>query len=187
MAETVSGSAKVAHSLTVGEGFVNPLGFHDAGPVFSWKLPEVVQRQTAYQIEVRDGNSALLWDSGLVESEQSTRVRYGGPTPRSRDRIAWRVRFRDENGVESGWSDDARLEMGLLSAQDWAAQWIRPAADSNTDKEPVAWLRRSFSAKKAARARIYVTARGVFDIQLNGTRVGRDHFALSGHGILLPE
>ena len=30
----------IAHSLTVGEGFINPLGFHDATPTFSWKLLE---------------------------------------------------------------------------------------------------------------------------------------------------
>ena len=28
-----------AHSLSVGEGFVDPLGFHDSTPTFSWKLP----------------------------------------------------------------------------------------------------------------------------------------------------
>ena len=38
--------------LRIGEGFVNPLGFHDATPSFSWKLPEGVKKQTAYCLEV---------------------------------------------------------------------------------------------------------------------------------------
>jgi hypothetical protein len=48
-----------AHSLTVGEGFVDPLGFHDSTPTFSWKLPVGVEQQTAYQIEVRGACSTM--------------------------------------------------------------------------------------------------------------------------------
>ena len=62
--------------LVVGEGFVNPLGFHDARPTFSWKLPVGVEKQTAYRIEVRGDD--LRWDSGWVKSDQSVFVPYGG-------------------------------------------------------------------------------------------------------------
>ena len=48
-----------AHSLTVGEGFVDPLGFHDSTPTFSWKLPVGVEKQTAYRIEVR--GDEIVW------------------------------------------------------------------------------------------------------------------------------
>lgn len=51
-----------AHTLTVGEGFVNPVGFHDPTPYFSWKLPVGVLKQTAYRLEVSD--HAGIWDSG---------------------------------------------------------------------------------------------------------------------------
>jgi alpha-L-rhamnosidase len=61
-------SATPARSLTVGEGFVDPLGFHDATPVFSWKLPDGVQKQQAYRIEASVGDSK--WDSGWVESDR---------------------------------------------------------------------------------------------------------------------
>ena len=74
-----------AHSLTVGEGFVDPLGFHDATPTFSWKLPEGIEKQTAYHIEVRD--DAVVWDSGWVESAQTVFVPYGGDPLRSRQRL----------------------------------------------------------------------------------------------------
>ena len=164
-------------NLTVGEGFVNPLGFHDATPMFSWKLPEGVTKQTAYQLVV-EKNGKPVWDSGWVESDQSVLVPYGGEPFASRDRAEWRVRFRDQDGTESDWSDTARFELGLLSNEDWQAQWIRPAQERSQDGEPVAVLRRGFSTEKAiARARIYVTARGLFELTLNGRRVGDDHFA----------
>ena len=165
-----------ARSLTVGEGFVNPLGFHDGSPRLSWKLPPGVKKQVAYHLEVTAG--ATIWDSGWVESDQSTFVPFGGAPLRSRERVTWRVNYRDERGEEGGWSEPVTFEIGLLSAADWKAKWIRPASPPATDKEAVASLRRSFSiAKHVTRARLYVTARGVFELRINGQRVGADHFA----------
>lgn len=161
------------HSLTVDEGFTNPLGFHDPSPVFSWKLPEGVKAQAAYEIEVSGG-----WKSGWVESAQSVRVPYGGEPFASREQVEWRVRFRDQDSVESDWSDPATFELGLLAANDWKAQWIRPAAEAGNGREPVAWLRRKFPILgKTDKARLYGTARGLFEINLNGQRVGNDYFA----------
>ncbi len=167
---------KAAHSLTVGEGFTNPLGFHDATPLFSWKLPAGVKKQTAYRIEMKSGEK--VWDGGWTESEQTTFVPYRGAPLESRRKVEWRVRFRDENGKDSSWSEPARFEMGLLSREDWQARWIKPQGASDSDAERVATLRRRFAVeRKPAQARIYVTARGTFELNLNGTRVGRDHFA----------
>lgn len=169
-------SAGPATSLTVGEGFTNPMGFYEATPLFSWKLPVGVVKQTAYQIEATIG--AKRWDSGWIESDQSTLVPYGGEPLSSRQQVEWRVRFRDENGKDPGWSAPAHFELGLLSSKDWKAQWIRPQAENEPGGEHVAWLRRSFPVqKKITRARVYVTARGLFELQLNGARVGNDHFA----------
>ena len=165
-----------AHRLSIGEAFHNPLGFHDPSPVFSWKLPRGVERQTAYRIEVK--GDSFSWDSGWVESEQSVGVPYGGEPLQSRARADWRVCFRDENGTESAWSDAASFELGLLSAGDWRAQWIRPAGEPDAGTEEVAWLRRTFAIpREVVQARLYVTARGVFKIHLNGQPVSRDHFA----------
>src|SRR5688572_27645548 len=169
--------AKPASSLTVAEGLVNPLGFHDALPAFSWKLPDGVKQQTAYQVEVTSGG-ATLWDSGWVESAQSTFVRYAGPPLASRQRVEWRVQFRDEKGKASGWSKPAHLEVGLLANADWKASWIRPTPDSDPKQEPVGRVARTFSVNSRVRsARLYVTARGLFDVSLNGQRISRDHFA----------
>ena len=122
-----------AHSLTVGEGFVNPLGFHDSTPTFSWKLPDGVKRQTAYRIEVKD--DAVLWDSGWVESDQSVFVPYDGEPLTSRQRLEWRVMFRDDTGKDSGWSKCATFEPGLLTSEDWKAHWIRPLVEVEPDEE----------------------------------------------------
>ncbi|HWA28381.1 MAG TPA: family 78 glycoside hydrolase catalytic domain [Lacunisphaera sp.] len=168
--------AAPAHTLVVGEGFVDPIGYHSSVPLFSWKLPGDVKHQRAYEIEVSAAGKTR-WDSGWVESEQSVFVRYGGAPLASREKVSWRVRFRDEKGKDHEWSKPAHLETGLLSAAEWKAAWIRPSQVAPAG-EPVGCLRRAFDVPKAvASARLYVTARGLFELQLNGQRVGRDHFA----------
>ncbi|MGB7325116.1 MAG: alfa-L-rhamnosidase, partial [Rubripirellula sp.] len=119
------------HSLSVGENFVDPVGFYDPSPVFSWKLPlaEDVKAQTAYQIVVRDrlamnGNADPIWDSGKVDSDQSVWVAYQGPAFESRQQVSWRVKFWDDQGRESDWSEAASIEMGLLHHDAWDANWI---------------------------------------------------------------
>ncbi len=165
-----------AHSLTVSEGFVDPIGFHDAYPTFSWKLPEGVVKQTEYRIEFTSGQQ--VWDTGWVGSDQSCFVQYAGEKLRSRQNATWRVNYRDEKNRESGWSEPANLEMGLLEQSDWQAKWIRPAAMSDPKQEPVAHLRKEFNTSKPIQsARLYVTARGIFELDLNETRVSRDYFA----------
>jgi alpha-L-rhamnosidase len=165
-----------AHSLNVGEGFIDPLGYHDATPRFSWKLPEGVKHQTAYRIEA-SGESAD-WDSGWVESDQSLLVPYGGEPLASREKLEWRVQFKDESGSASSWSEPATLELGLLSKDNWSAKWIRPARVAPEGVEKVSLLQQGFDLDGTIeQARLYVTARGLFEVSLNGEKIGNEHFA----------
>ncbi|MEM9589558.1 MAG: alpha-L-rhamnosidase N-terminal domain-containing protein, partial [Planctomycetota bacterium] len=174
---SISFAAEPATDLTVGEGFTNPIGFHDPTPTFSWKLPAGVEKQTAYQITLARGLER--WDSGWIESEQSVRVPWTGQPFESREGGCWKVRYRDQDGNESDWSDFARFTMGLQSKDDWQAKWIRPKESSDPKQEPVAWLRKKFTVDAAGHgsAHLYVTARGMFDVKLNGIRVSDDYFA----------
>lgn len=181
MTQTIP-APRIAHTLTVGENFIDPLGFHDANPRFSWQLPEGTKKQSAYHIQVKvDGSDA--WDSGWVKSDQSTLIPYGGALLQSRQQVEWRIRFRDQGNIESEWSYPAHFEMGLLCNSDWSAQWIRaventPQTGPDAPSEPASWLRRSFKLSgPITQARLYVTARGLFELHLNGQRVGEDHFA----------
>ena len=59
---------------------------------------------------------------------------------------------------------------------DWRAQWIEPGLPEDAATSPPApMLRRAFRLEKAVRsARAYVTSHGLYEMQLNGTRVGDD-------------
>ena len=117
--------------LTISEGFVEPVGFYDAQPSFSWKLPvdASVKAQSQYRIVVASSPDLLpdnpdLWDSGVINSDTTNFVRYEGNELKSRQRAFWQVKYWNERGLDSNWSALASFELGLLSSSDWSAKWI---------------------------------------------------------------
>ncbi|MEV0974304.1 glycoside hydrolase family 78 protein [Microtetraspora glauca] len=86
----------------------------------------------------------------------------------------WRAVERPESGFErpefddSGWS--LAEETGLHGDPPWGRE---PVAD-----RPSPYLRREFDVPRPVRrARLYATALGVYELHLNGRRVGADHLA----------
>lgn len=158
---------------------VDPLGVQSERPVLDWRLPGATTGyQTAYQVVVAStvdqlGSDADLWDSGWVESTV-TQVVYGGPPPRSRQKLWWAVRVRDGSGSTSDWSGACFWEMGLLVRSDWAASWIRRSERGHQLPDRAVYLfRRSFNLNTAPqRARAYVTALGAYELLVNGRAVG---------------
>jgi len=164
------------------EHLINPLGLDEPRPRFSWRLndPRIGAGQTAWQIEVSAGDR-MVWDSGRVESPESVLVPYEGARLRAHTRYHWRVRVWDHTGEATAWSEPAWFETGFLSPKTpWpAAEWIaHPALPKVPADRPAAQLRKSFRLDAAPwEARLYITARGIFEPWLNGERVGRDHLA----------
>jgi alpha-L-rhamnosidase len=168
------------------EYLTNPIGIDVVQPRLSWRIASARRNtmQAAYQIQVAGseaslaGGANLLWDSGRVASETSVFVEYRGPAVASRTRYYWRVRVWDTSGRASPWSPVAFWETGLLQPADWTAQWIGPpptAADSLPSPSPL--LRRAFRAADRVRsARLYVTSLGLYEVYLNGQRVGNELF-----------
>ncbi len=146
----------------------NPLGIDAGNPRVSWHC-EGGLTQSAYELTaLREGKE--VFQSGIVKSCAMAAVL---PIPlKSRDQITWRVRLRDEEGQIGEWSE-ATFEMGLLNPEDRKAKWINPEepADSKEHK-PASYLRRTFSVRETKNSRLYVTAHGVYEVWLNGARVG---------------
>ena len=101
-------------------------------------------------------------------------VPWPGAPLASRQRVEVRVRVWGEDGSESPWSEPASVEAGLLDPADWTARFVAPA-ETGARGEPLPLLRKDFAvAGPIARARLYVTALGLYELELNGQRVG-DH------------
>lgn len=178
---------------------VNPVGIDMKSPRFSWELYALRRgvRQTGYQVTVY-GDSGAIWNTGKMESDRSAGCEYEGPALRSRQRYTWKVRVWDERGNVSDWSETAFWEMGLLDPNDWQAKWIEPEQEPvvleapmnfydrtkglvETDYgklHPCPMLRKRFTAGDGIkRARIYATAHGIYELELNGKRVGNQELA----------
>ena len=94
----------------------------------------------------------------------------------SRQRIDLRVRVWDQDGNLTDWSEPAHVETGLLQVNDWSARFISPDwEEDTTTPQPAPFLRREFAVRAGVKsARLYASALGVFELELNGTVVG-DH------------
>jgi alpha-L-rhamnosidase len=153
----------------------NPLGIDVVQPRLSWKLASAQRGvvQSAYQIQVTE-TSDVLWETGQVLSPQSIHVPYGGSVLRSGQRCTWRVRVWDGNDRPSAWSEPAWWEMGLLHPSDWQAHWIEPGWQEDPNAEPPCpYLRTTFSVEgPVSSARAYITSHGLYELFLNGQRVG---------------
>jgi len=158
----------------------NPLGLDEARPRFGWQLhsPRRGTVQSAWQVQVALSSQIFdkpVWDSGRVESNQSQQIVYAGPELAARTRYFWRVRAWDEEGNDSGWSETAWWETGLLVPANWKAGWITPDLPDDTSKAgPVPLLRREFAVAtdgEITSARLYITARGLYDARINGQPV----------------
>ncbi len=176
-------------------------------PRLSWiniaEAGERGQYQTAWQIRVASEQEKLsdadLWNSGKVEEDPSTQVRYAGKSLTSRQDCWWQVRVWDRDGQVSAWSEPAFWSMGLLNAEDWQAEWIgvpwqgedaiprpsRPRRIPGSSIEPslipgeipppAPMLRKEFKISGEIKsARAYVTGLGFFELYMNGQKVGED-------------
>lgn len=149
----------------------NPLGLDIVTPRLFWNCEDGVS-QTAYQILCRNGDGVSLWDSGKL-SGNTMRVIYGGKPLKSRDMCLWKVRLWDENDQPGDWSEEAFFELGLLTASEWQTKWIAGNYQINKKQRyPVDCFSKIFHARKVKKARLYITACGLYEGYLNGRRIG---------------
>ncbi len=162
------------------------LGMDVRIPRLSWEMVSSKRgaKQSAYHIRaastiedlVRGKN--LIWDTGKVLSDQSIQVEYQGPELRSSQRVYWQVRIWDQYDHASEWSEVSCWEMGLLHDSDLQASWITPDIDEDLSRsQPCPFLRKEFQiTKRVKSARAYVTALGLYELHINGKKVGDQVF-----------
>ncbi len=184
---TAAGSSSefIALSNLETEYKVNPVGIDNLNPGMSWQIKSNRQNtvQTAWQLQVSVCPGSLeagdhFWDSGKVLSGVSIHNIYNGPPLESRQRYFWRVRIWDNQDIVSSWSETAFWEMGLLHGNDWQATWIEPDLDEDHSiSQPSPMMRSEFETRGSIMAaRAYVSSYGLYEMHINGYRIGEELF-----------
>jgi alpha-L-rhamnosidase len=163
------------------EYLVDPLGLDVARPRLFWRVEGTRRnlRQTAYRVLVASslerlaGDEGDLWDSGRVDSDETTQIVFGGAPVGDLQRAYWKVMAWDDEDAPSGWSEPAFWEGGLSL---WNSKWIGDIlVGGPRTTAPSPYLRKEFTpAKPIAKARLVATALGLYEAYLNGQKVGDD-------------
>lgn len=156
----------------------NPIGIGELKPRFSWHIvsdqSSVLQASYRIQVSMEDINfKNITWDSGVITSENSIQLVYEGPALISRTRYYFRVKITDNQGNESPWSDVSFFETGLIASSEWQAVFISADNDNSPNNSAGSLLRKTFTTKSdISSARLYATSLGLYELNLNGYRVG---------------
>jgi len=166
---------------------VNPLGVDILKPRFSWNM-ESVQRgisQSAYQILVASSldnlndNKGDIWNSKKVKSDRAIQIYFNGDKLESDQKYFWKVKVWDQNNKEH-LSEPAYWTTGLFKESDWKAKWIG-LDEAVGDDDPFTshrklssrMLRQEFDVEKKIRsATAYVSGLGLFELYINGAKIG---------------
>ena len=149
------------------EYLTNPVGIDICKPRLFWNCEGGVC-QTAYRIVTSDDSGRQLWDSGKVQSS-SMHAEWGSESVAPKTRVIWKVCLWDENDACGEWRE-GYFETGIES---WQAKWITGNYRVNRRKRyPVDCFRKCFETEDVIKARLYITACGVYEARINGQRCG---------------
>lgn len=186
-------AAQVSLQNTTCEMLENPLGIDIQKPRLAWQIisKERNVMQTAYQVlvssslEKLNANNGDFWDSGKVNSAKSIHVAYDGKVLTSRVKAYWKVKTWTTAG-ESEWSAPNSWTMGLLYYKDWPKGWIGfdrafPWDNIKTDSRLSArYFRKEFQSTKTVKyATASIIGLGLYELYINGKKVGEDVMAPS--------
>lgn len=159
------------------EHITNPIGIDAWQPRFTWRLQDNRHgaRQLAYRILVNKDSAALVegkgtaWNSGRVVSGHQL-VPYAGKALEPFSKYYWKVEINDKDNKLSA-STVAHFETGMIEQKNWQGHWISDGQDVTL--KPAPYFRKTFDTKKKVKsARAYIAVAGLYELYLNGRRIG---------------
>eukprot|EP01065_Artemidia_motanka_P014714 TRINITY_DN18553_c0_g1_i1.p1 TRINITY_DN18553_c0_g1~~TRINITY_DN18553_c0_g1_i1.p1 ORF type:complete len:1216 (+),score=314.11 TRINITY_DN18553_c0_g1_i1:67-3714(+) len=199
--DTGTGSVVEASALAADWGTVT-----SPSPRLSWQLrfaaeaagpaAALAAQQSAYRVQavyaglLFSAGADLLWDSGVVHSNNTVDVLLGTDAEPLR-RVRWRVRVWDASDRQSAWSEPASFEVpfGARGEEEWEAagaewlssehSWRAPQSDgacglfAEDGQAATPLFRMPFAAPpRIAAARLVITGLGNYEAEIDGRRVG---------------
>lgn len=140
-------------------------------PRFSFSIESDKQGAELAEATIRVGDWAYKTHSQIL-------IPYGGKPLKPFTEYTVSVEAKLKDG-ETGRAQTT-FRTGRMDTP-WKAQWISDASYHFTEKKvspiPMTFRKRIYTNKKAARATLYATAMGIYDVYINGKRVSDRYFA----------
>lgn len=165
------------------------LGIHEQRPRISWRFintpPGFEQEEYELELTRQVSNGTDEISTTKVVSANSYLVPWPLTDAVVESREAWSIRVRAKGKGEAyttPWSDHCVFEAGLTSRNDWMCDRVSAPWAGGTVQGPLPedLFRKEFQVVgKVVRARLYVTAQGVYEAEINGAAVG-DYFLAPG-------
>ncbi|KAI8651005.1 Alpha-L-rhamnosidase [Fusarium keratoplasticum] len=152
------------------EHYQDGFGIFHPAPRLSWRFSATTVRdwkQSSYEIAIKRRGRT---ESFRIDSSKSSLVPWPSSALVSREAVHVSVRATGTNGVQTGWAE-LTVEAALLKRSDWEASLISgPPQDADKPKPPFR-MRKTF-AYDGGPARLYATAHGIYQVEINGHVVG---------------
>lgn len=151
-------------------------------PVLGWIIASDQRNveQIAWQIQIAqdEGFTSLCYDSGDVRSAESANITLPALSLMPSAHYVVRVKIHDNQGNVSDWSPTARFITGLPAAQ-WQAAFISAETPADKERSKGTLLRREFALPEGeiVSAIVHASALGLYQLYLNGQRVGQDELS----------
>lgn len=165
----------------------DPLGVGTAEPRLSWSFAGEGKnwKQTSYELEISKPGQPDNEHVRVDKTKESLFIPWPSTPLKSRETASLRVKATgtgDQGESTTEWTKQQQVEAGLLKRSDWNAKFITSTQQTPDDKPHRPILFRSpvfqvdakdkVSGSEKPRARLYITALGVYEAHINGTRVG---------------
>ena len=152
------------------------LGIGTATPRLSWQVPTAPDGYTQRRCEIEITRAGAEPEVFARDGGEQILVAWPGAPLTARESAAVRVRVAG-TAAWSDWSEPAVVEAGLLAPADWTAHFVSPR-DTAGSGHPAPVLSGSIELPgDVVKARLHLTAHGVYVARLNGSRVGDEQLA----------
>lgn len=147
----------------------------------SWKIKSSQRgvKQEACRIRLTRKGGGLIWDSGRLEDGEAVQVPYAGPPLDPFGEYHMEIDVWDNHGNTASGSSE--FETALPSGKEMAGKWITYGdifQGKGLRRGACYYFQKRIEAgKPVRRARLYITAKGIYSLELNGRMVGNQYLS----------
>ena len=158
----------------------NPIAVDVEHPRFSWEITDNRQSAFQYAYQVFVGTDSISVGDGIgdfwntkKQKNSSTLILYQGRELKPFSKYFWSVKVWDKTKRKTSISKVVSFRTGMKEKYNWSGSWITDSRDISM--KPAAYFRKEFKKEKELKsAYVYIAAAGLYELQLNGKRIG-DH------------